>query len=79
VSEFRRPIRGLALIAALACALIALTACGRKGPLDPPPTAAAPAEGAGTASGQQAAPPPAESAASQPPSKRPFLLDPLLN
>jgi predicted small lipoprotein YifL len=64
---------------ALACALAAgLAACGRKGPLDPPPTAAAPAEGTAAVSGQQAAPPP-ENAATQPPSKRPFLLDPLLN
>jgi predicted small lipoprotein YifL len=77
-SSLRRG-RTIAFHVALACALAAgLAACGRKGPLDPPPTAAAPAEGTAAASGQQAAPPP-ENAATQPPSKRPFLLDPLLN
>lgn len=38
MSEFQRLSRGLAVAAALAVVL-ALTGCGRKGPLDPPPGA----------------------------------------
>jgi len=38
VSEFRRPFSRLAVAAAMA-ALLVLGACGRKGPLDPPPGA----------------------------------------
>jgi predicted small lipoprotein YifL len=40
VSEFRRPLRGLAVVAAMT-ALLVLGGCGRKGPLDPPPGASA--------------------------------------
>jgi predicted small lipoprotein YifL len=40
-----RTLARLAVLAALAAALV-LTACGRKGPLDPPPLAATPAVGA---------------------------------
>jgi predicted small lipoprotein YifL len=36
--EFRRPLRGLAIVATLA-AVLAVAGCGRKGPLDPPPGA----------------------------------------
>jgi predicted small lipoprotein YifL len=43
----RRPFLRLALIGALATSL-ALAACGRKGPLDPPPSA--------SVAGEQAAP-----------------------
>lgn len=39
MSEFRRPLRGLAVVAAMG-ALLVLAGCGRKGPLDPPPGAA---------------------------------------
>jgi predicted small lipoprotein YifL len=41
VSSLSRPFLRLAVIGALAAAL-GLAGCGRKGPLDPPPTAAAP-------------------------------------
>jgi predicted small lipoprotein YifL len=44
----------LALLAALAAAL-GLTACGRKGPLDPPPAASATGEKAVSATGEKAA------------------------
>ena len=40
-SSLSRPYLRLAIIGALAAAL-GLAGCGRKGPLDPPPTAAAP-------------------------------------
>lgn len=92
MSEFRRPCRGLAAIAAIA-AVLGLTGCGRKGPLDPPPTAAA-----GDASAQQPSlfnpvaspigsagtkdnPGVGENGLPLPPKgeKKPFLLDPLLN
>jgi predicted small lipoprotein YifL len=42
VSSLSRPLLRLAVVGALAAAL-GLAGCGRKGPLDPPPTAAAPA------------------------------------
>jgi predicted small lipoprotein YifL len=42
VSSLSRPFLRLAVVGALAAAL-GLAGCGRKGPLDPPPTAAAPA------------------------------------
>jgi predicted small lipoprotein YifL len=38
VREFRSPLRVLAVVAVFAAATL-LTACGRKGPLDPPPAA----------------------------------------
>jgi predicted small lipoprotein YifL len=41
VSSLSRPFLRLAVIGALA-ATLGLAGCGRKGPLDPPPTAAAP-------------------------------------
>jgi predicted small lipoprotein YifL len=47
LSRDRRPFLRLALIGALA-ASFALAACGRKGPLDPPPSA--------SVAGEQAAP-----------------------
>jgi predicted small lipoprotein YifL len=70
-----------ALAVLLATAALGLSACGRKGPLDPPSAAtAAPPLPAppGDASG---APPPAAAAATpaaQPAQKKSFLLDPLL-
>ena len=38
MSVFRCPLRGLAVVAAMA-ALLVVSGCGRKGPLDPPPGA----------------------------------------
>jgi predicted small lipoprotein YifL len=58
-----------ALIAGVLLAAIGLTACGRKGPLEPPPAAAArSAEPDGTK--------PADTGPTKP--DKPFLLDPLL-
>ena len=50
VSEFRRPLSRLAVAAAMA-ALLVLTGCGRKGPLDPPPGASVTGEPAPQTSG----------------------------
>jgi len=50
-----RPFLRLALVGAIAAAL-ALGACGRKGPLDPPPAASLAGEQAAPAKGDQAAP-----------------------
>ena len=76
-----RPIFRLALIGALAAAF-GLAGCGRKGPLDPPPSAV-------SATGQQApantsliGTPNAKAAATKPAAKasnKSFVLDPLLN
>jgi predicted small lipoprotein YifL len=77
MTETGRPLFRFALIVAFA-ATLGLTACGRKGPLDPPPAASAPAGGvsasgdaAGTA-GEDEAPRP------HAPAKR-IPLDVLLN
>ena len=68
---FDRPFICLALIGAFAAALT-LGACGRKGPLDPPPAA--------SVVGEQGAPNHAAGAAAeQERSKKRFVLDPLLN
>jgi hypothetical protein len=72
----------LSLVAALA---LTLTACGRKGPLDPPPTAGVtpteqPAVGPiAPPIGSGAAPAPAPANPPSTPPNRPFLLDPMLN
>ena len=50
MSEFRRPLRGLAVVATMA-AVLALAGCGRKGPLDPPPGASATGEAEPQSSG----------------------------
>ena len=92
MSEFRRPFRCLAVVAAMA-ALLALGGCGRKGPLDPPPGASNAVEpqangglvspmsspiGSRGTSGD-----PGVDASGRPIAgkgqDRPFLLDPLLN
>jgi len=52
VPRFDRAFMRLTLIAALAAAL-GLAACGRKGPLEPPPSAAIAAPPAGAASAQR--------------------------
>jgi predicted small lipoprotein YifL len=39
VSRFDRPVARAAAVAALLALGLALSACGRKGPLDPPPGA----------------------------------------
>jgi predicted small lipoprotein YifL len=80
-----RPRRTVLFRFGLACALAAgLAACGRKGPLDLPPSDSA----AATQQQQQSATGPATPplGATQPPAaqnpaapNRPFLLDPLLN
>jgi predicted small lipoprotein YifL len=61
----------------------ALAACGRKGPLDLPPSASAAPEPAQQATGTGLLNPPiGGSAPTQPqsgPPNRPFLLDPMLN
>ena len=48
MSRDRRPFLRLALIGTLVASSLALAACGRKGPLDPPPSA--------SVVGEQAAP-----------------------
>jgi len=92
VSEFRRPLRYLAVAAAVA-AVLALGGCGRKGPLDPPPgasNAVAPEANGGLVS-PIAAPIGSRSTSAEPGvdsngkpiaskgQNRPFLLDPMLN
>ncbi|MFY9685368.1 MAG: lipoprotein [Pseudolabrys sp.] len=57
MSRDRRPFLRLALIGALV-ASFALAACGRKGPLDPPPSA--------SVAGEQAAPTGAQATRGQP-------------
>lgn len=92
MSEFRRPIRSLAVVAAMA-ALLVLGGCGRKGPLDPPPGASNAVEP--QANGGLVAPitsPIGSRSTSADPGvdsngrpiaakgpNRPFVLDPLLN
>ena len=63
-----RPVLTFAMLGALA---LALTACGLKGPLDPPP-AATPAPGA-QLEGQPGQPPPEGETPPQSPRKRIFL------
>ena len=70
----------------LVCAVAAgLTACGRKGPLDLPPTASAAPAAEPSAIGPLAPPigsaaaPAPGSPANPPPPNRAFVLDPLLN
>jgi predicted small lipoprotein YifL len=76
-----RPLCRLALIGALAAAL-GLAACGRKGPLDPPPGASLAGEPQanlpGLMSSKGQTPPAANSGAAQAPKKH-FPLDVLLN
>ena len=50
MSEFRSPLSRVAVAAAMA-ALLVLGACGRKGPLDPPPGASVTGEPAAQSSG----------------------------
>jgi predicted small lipoprotein YifL len=92
VSEFHRPIKGLAVAAAMA-ALLVLGGCGRKGPLDPPPGAsnAVEPQANGGLIAPIAAPIGSRSSSGEPgvdsngkpiASKgqdRPFVLDPMLN
>jgi predicted small lipoprotein YifL len=94
VSEFRFLLRSLAVVGAVVAAL-ALTACGRKGPLDPPPSASATGEPAPQQSGlvapmvspigggQPASGPAALGPDGRPVApkgqNRPFVLDGLLN
>jgi predicted small lipoprotein YifL len=92
VSEFRRPLRSLAVVAAMA-ALLVLGGCGRKGPLDPPPGASdavAPQANGGLMApiaapiGSHSTPgaPGVDSNGKPIASKgqdRPFILDPMLN
>jgi predicted small lipoprotein YifL len=69
----------LAVGAVLVLAL-GLAACGRKGPLDPPPSATAPAQGTGqpaAALGPDGKPMP--HAAAQPKRSDPFFLDWLID
>ena len=61
----------LATIAAL-CAALALAACGRKGPLDPPPAATVDPQAAADPNAPPPAPP------GRPPNRK-VPLDPLLN
>jgi predicted small lipoprotein YifL len=82
----------LSVARVLAVALLlplALVACGRKGPLDPPPSAAIPPQPATAAparyidptsptGGAQAAPMQTTQVAPAPPQKKSFLLDPLI-
>ena len=92
MSDFRRPLKGLAVVAAMA-ALLVLAGCGRKGPLDPPPgasNAVAPQANGGLVS-PMASPIGSTGTSSDPGvdangkpiagkgPDRPFLLDPLLN
>jgi predicted small lipoprotein YifL len=92
VSEFRRPLRGLAVVAAMAAVLV-LGGCGRKGPLDLPPGAsnAVEPQANGGLIAPIAAPIGSHSSTDEPgvdrngkplASKgqdRPFILDPMLN
>jgi len=48
VSRQHRPLLRIALVGALALAMgLALSACGRRGPPDPPPAVLAPQQGGG--------------------------------
>jgi predicted small lipoprotein YifL len=84
VSHFPdRPIFRLALIGALAASL-GLAACGRKGPLDPPPSAVSTTgkqEPANTALIRSPFEKPANDTPGGPAEvpDKPFILDPLLN
>ncbi|HVZ13581.1 MAG TPA: lipoprotein [Bauldia sp.] len=92
MSEFRRPLRGLAVVAAMA-ALLVLGGCGRKGPLDPPPGAsnAVEPQANGGLLAPIASPIGSRSTSSDPGvdsngkpiaskgQNRPFILDPMLN
>ena len=92
MSEFRRPLRGLAVVAAMAAVLV-LGGCGRKGPLDLPPGAsnAVEPQANGGLIAPIAAPIGSHSSTDEPgvdrngkplASKgqdRPFILDPMLN
>jgi len=92
VTESCRPLRGLAVVAAMA-ALLVLGGCGRKGPLDPPPgasNAVEPQANGGLIApiaapiGSRSTPdnPGVDSSGKPIASKgqnRPFILDPMLN
>ena len=72
MSLFGRPVSTLLLLGALVAAL-GLAACGRKGPLDPPPASAVPADGVRPSNiGSEQAPEPG-------PPKRHLPIDWLLN
>jgi predicted small lipoprotein YifL len=70
VARVDRRFISRALIAGVLVAAVGLSACGRRGALDPPPSAAAKA--APTADGK----PPPDRGITKP--DRPFVLDPLL-
>ncbi|HKM87114.1 MAG TPA: lipoprotein [Xanthobacteraceae bacterium] len=66
-------------LAVLVAAALGLSACGRKGPLDPPPSAAVPPPPAASAADASGAPATAAPAAPPAPTqKKSFILDPLL-
>jgi predicted small lipoprotein YifL len=82
----------LSVRSAIAVALLlplTLGACGRKGPLDPPPSAAIPSPPPAarttyvdpttpTGRAQQVQPAPVQTTQAAPPPKKSFLLDPLI-
>jgi predicted small lipoprotein YifL len=83
--NYRPKYRGWALVL-LGAALLALGGCGRKGPLELPPTASSQPAAAvqGNADADQASKPSVFDPSNAPPTagrgpKRPFALDPLLN
>lgn len=85
-SHFRPASSGWAIIL-LSAALLALGGCGRKGPLDLPPSATSPSVAAAPDSDAEAASKPSvfnpnygtDAAPTAPKgNKRPFILDPLL-
>jgi len=66
----------IALAVLVTAIALGLSACGRKGPLDPPPSAAVPPPPAASAADPAGAPATANPPA--PTQKKSFLLDPLL-
>ena len=87
ISKYRPTCQGWAVIL-LSAAVLALGGCGRKGPLDSPtassqPVAAAPADSDAEAAAKPSVFNPTYGADAPPAaakgSKRPFILDPLLN
>ena len=87
VTRFSRPAAFGWAIILVSAALLALGGCGRKGPLDPPPSAIAPTAAAAPDSDAEAASKPSlfnpNYGTDAPPAapkgnKRPFVLDPLL-
>jgi predicted small lipoprotein YifL len=87
VTRFSRPTSSGWAIILVSAALLALGGCGRKGPLDLPPSATSPSAAAAADSETEAASKPSlfnpNYGADAPPTapkgnKRPFVLDPLL-